>query len=288
MNLGRLHEKLEAFKTEQLQRLQPIGTWPPVLYHVTSSDALCSILSSGKFRASAIHRLNDSVEMRFAVSAFQAHLKKFIAQETEALVRFFFQKMRDQLANFSFDGFYVASFTEDGDRLDMWEQYGSRGTGFSLAFPLHMVADWNCFPGKCHYGSDRLNDLCEGFLVTLRAALADEADLIDEEEQSIGAFDFDLLAGEVLWNASYLALLFKMDAWSDENEWRLIFANGLLTRSGYSSAIRYVEFPVSENFPVEAVCAGPNCPEQSKQRVANQICASGRSISLFSSQFLKS
>ncbi len=208
-------QRLEAFKTEQLQLLQPIGSWPPVLYHYTSFEAVCSILESGKLRAGSIWKLNDKTEFLYGASVFRAHVDRLWARENDSFVLSYLTEVRLQLDQPNEMDYRVASFCESGDYLGMWRLYGDRGTGLSFGFPLHEAQHWNCFPAKCYYDSSRIDDICKGFLDTLREALV-------VAKPHAKKSDVNSFVADVLWRASYFALLFKIHVWADEQEWRLI------------------------------------------------------------------
>lgn len=269
--MQKIEERIDLNNTNQLNSLQPANTWPPILYHYTSADALLSILESGKLRVSSIEQLNDKAELRYSVSIFRAHVDRLFAVEQTAEGSELFQHIKQQLDTLDITGIYVASFSADGDETGMWRLYGDRGKGFSFAFPLYKVEHWGGFPGKCHYSPAKADEFCISALTTVRDAL------LLEVKAGLSP-NFESLAASFLWRISYFGLLFKPHAWADEKEWRLIFMNPNTEIKTRMNGSKYIEIPNVDRLPIGAICAGPLCEASSIKKL--QSCLNELELSI--------
>ena len=266
-------QNIASFSTQQLNALQPTKMWPPILYHYTSTDAMLSILQSGKLRASCIEQLNDKVELRYAVSIFRAHLERFYATEQTTEGCDLFRHIRQQVDTVDTTGVYVASFSADGGEFGMWRLYGDRGRGFCFGFPLYKVEHWGGFPGKCHYDTTKADEFCRGALTMVR-------DTLLADVRAGTKLDLESIATTFLWQISYFGLLFKPHAWADEKEWRLIFTNRKTEIKTRSNGSTYIEIPSDDRLPIGAICAGPMCEQSSINKVQDCLQRLGLKISL--------
>jgi hypothetical protein len=112
---------------------------------------------------------------------------------------------------------FLVSFSEHGDDLNMWRNYGSNGTGVAIGFDLKKINEYSCNPAntntklyKCDYSKEKaLTKLVDEFW-------AENYNNIDFNSNSIGINDFKLLF--YLFEGSFLL---KRQEYQTEMEWRL-------------------------------------------------------------------
>ena len=100
----------------------------------TSMEALLSIMSSGRIRATHIRYLNDVSEAEWMRTAVVEKLNQIRATgEDETQI----ERAATLLAMLNerrIPNDFVASFSENGDDLSQWRAYCPGGAGFSIGF----------------------------------------------------------------------------------------------------------------------------------------------------------
>jgi hypothetical protein len=199
-----------------------------LLYHYTSMDALQSILTSGRIRASDALYLNDSTELTNARLFIQSLVETRLSTDTELSRKAepHFSRLEDGKNSEVF----VASFSEDGDSLPQWRGYGGDGFGVCIGFlPAAITAgilegpdgsevqggggrDFGFDLQKCVYTSKEKDKMLRETVDVFVEALKGKHHTIDEKR-----------AGTLLGSlGSLCGPLFKDEGFSEEREWRLI------------------------------------------------------------------
>ncbi len=140
-------------------------TWPPVLYHYTSSSALLSILHSRSIWLSSRWHLNDFNEGE----VFGKHVLSYAsANGTDSATA---HAVAERLAGLEC---YVSCFSSERDMLSQWRGYATDGTGVCVGFKSKTLV--NVISGsptallkKVIYADDhsQLDDETQGLIAAL-------------------------------------------------------------------------------------------------------------------------
>src|SRR2546430_12822138 len=118
------------------------GTDPDVIYHYTNTEALISIVTSCKLRASDAEFLNDAQEMQFGRDRLRRELIDYadrVEKENEARAHFLRGAAKGlsgrvgMLPRNEPSTTFVACFCGNGDLLSQWRGYGV-GSGVAIGF----------------------------------------------------------------------------------------------------------------------------------------------------------
>jgi hypothetical protein len=239
------------------------------------------IIRSGCMWAHSIEQQNDYTEVRYAASVMRAHIERAYAVEPDALACELFLALRRQMATIFLGNLFVLSYSGDGDELGMWRLYADRGTGFSFGFPLHAAKEW---PGtiiiaKCQYDFRKLDLFCSASLIKVR-------ELYLAAVKSGCNSDVDGIAAMFFRHIAWFATIFKPHVWADEQEWRIVFHRGPEHHKKRDDERSYIDVPPSGSFPIEAICAGPNCDAVNSIRSLRELMAKTtyKSVPLYMSQ----
>ncbi len=251
---------------KQLYEEQPTKT----LYHYTSLTGLMGMVKSRNMRASEIHYLNDTEELKHLGKLLDREIG--IRLENGAGPRNVLIQFREWSATRRKNGplVFVGSYTEEGNLLSQWRGYCPHGNGVSLGFDpdkLTRSARSKSFAiGKCIYGKDRKKALVEQLInaVVLMAEERGEA----PPNQKHPTQSFHDIFSELESKLLMIAALIKNPAFHEEKEWRIvspIISNYVETpikyREGATSLIPFMEVPLPKNnqqaIDIEHIFLGP-------------------------------
>jgi Protein of unknown function (DUF2971) len=264
-------------RNEALQLGGLASSPPPTLYHYTSGEALLSIISSNRIRASHIRYLNDTSEINWTL---QTALSRLEARKAAIPSREYAESISQLMTAISsrqLSQDFVASFSENGDDLSQWRAYCPKGNGFSIGFAgAALQSGWVSDPagGQPSFVSARLmkveylgKENLERFEQHLEAifALAPMFDDLKADQPNIT--ENDIIAAWI----SGIASSFKHESFKDEREWRMIMSKphkpmpGLRFRAGTSVLIPYIEIELNRglafnppvNYMIDRVVVGP-------------------------------
>lgn len=207
------------------------------LYHFTDRGGLIGILQTRSLWASLAMALDDSAEVRYALSrAAQLIESRHVTGDVSFLADIV--PCLDSVASrtVSILGLktYVASFRTNTDASAHWNTYARAGTGFALSFnPKALV-----IPGTLLlpvlYDPEQQDRLLRDFIES-SARLFERT-----SSQCSGALAFGLRQRAVHWAALglwTLAPLVKAPSVRDENEWRLIVVEPERVEVNYGKGI---------------------------------------------------
>lgn len=260
---------------------QPEG----LLYHYTGSAGFHGILKSRCIRATAYDHLNDPSEMKYGEDSFVEVAKTLCLDSTipkpqrglleNVVLHYELGKLTNLFTP------YIASFTgQGGNVLSQWEQYGAKGTGYSIGFAgfgslLDHVeeAPTAAWRAQCHYGSDwfqhearnRLLEMAQAYVAAWYKHKPGNQPVEGVKELA------DDIATEFVLSAFHLAATLvprtKSPGWESEQEYRLIIVpvpgqkDVVEERPGPSGPIRYIPLQLAEDrglLDIGCVYVGPN------------------------------
>ncbi len=182
---------------------------PPELSHYCDLTALHSILVNDALWASNIRFLNDKEEMDFGIEV-AVELVEELARE-KGLNPPHFES--DEFKSYPIPDVYAVSFCESPDLLSMWRGYGLGSQSVSIQFDFRTLAQrvdtQELMLSNVAYGRPAALEELREYL-SVRSALFTFGRTVDR-------------------NAVFeLCPSFKNEHFKEEQEWRLIYANGTL------------------------------------------------------------
>lgn len=234
-----------------------------LIYHYTSQSGFLGILTSKQLWASELQFLNDSREYKIAAEKLRKTMEslKFPAHDIRAFVLAEALDYLDQLPNLHV---FVASFSGQRDKLSQWRGYSKGEVGYSLGFDLQALRAAATEQGfrleRCIYDkpsqAQAVTALLEDFLKLAQIFRRQTRDEFHISAKS---------AGYLLERLASAAPLFKDEAFSEEDEWRLVSSpkNFLeahaKTRCGKHWVIPYVPFMLNsgDTSPLKELIIGP-------------------------------
>lgn len=272
------------------------------IYHYTDEAGMRGILGSGKLRLTHIGTQKDSTELDYSIECvqdfleIQINLGNWRCTNSLALTMDVIADRQDNPV-LSFTNHFAGSFSLNGNSDHQWMNYGARGTGYCLAFSANDLLDYFC--SKC---TDR-DSISMPNLVMTQVTYSPTAqvqmllDILEEVESSYASLVARNGVTEKMVKAHgavlglYLletALTFKCaKAFSDEEEYRLVYANRFTldtgeailpheeaNRSGRVHRWRDEKLGKvgSELMPLLGITIGPNADKTHAERTLRAIC----------------
>jgi hypothetical protein len=217
---------------EQFERdIEPITSDKPAgpLFHYTSSAGIINILKTGKVWATHCRHLNDTSEI-IVGSLLISEVARALRDDSSvgAARQSLFRDLSSHLEQFPLHEWfkpYIASFSEVGDQLSQWREYGDGASGYSLGLDLPEHFDGQ--PGltgrlvRCEYGPD-------AFRQRVRSIFLDVAQKLEDYVRA--GYDLHRLVlialRFLMLHSSTLVPRLKSAGFAEEREWRIVvFAN---------------------------------------------------------------
>jgi hypothetical protein len=107
---------------------------PAMLYHYTRQPGLLGIVQSRSIWATKTQYLNDSQEYRHAFDMARREIDDLTSTAEHDAQRAFYARVSSAFDRVRDLTFFVASLSEDRDRLSQWRAYGSPGDAFAVGF----------------------------------------------------------------------------------------------------------------------------------------------------------
>ena len=242
------------------------------LYHYTSVGGLVGIVETKVLWATHVSFLNDTVEIRHAVSLLQSRIRELASGSTGPRMKLFTQ-LREWLQHgFIYNHLlFVCSFTTNGNLLSQWRGYCPPGKGVSVGFnadALINAADAQGFyVTRCVYETSAQFSLMDEVLDTILATADDLGEAPPNELHPTQSYynAFERHEDLLLQTAARI----KHQAFAEEEEWRAISKvsrelndPALRFREGPSRLVPYVEFALPKKSDralfLEQVYVGPS------------------------------
>jgi hypothetical protein len=221
------------------------------VYHYTTAEGFKSIIESQELWATSIYHLTDWTEFDHGRDAFIESAKALLKSEEVA-------DAATQMLSYLHDAhppLFVCSFStgQDGDDLTQWRAYAPKG-GYAIGFP---IADLHTYAGilrfdllQCEYGTAGTQVAAEGIVKIIGEILKMAGGIKGFRSQ----FPFKDPSKDGL-----LALLlnfivrYKHNAFSAENEWRLVHRLEPGEQEGFrmssNDLVPYVAFSLKNDKP---------------------------------------
>jgi hypothetical protein len=216
-------------KIDKIVRASYASQPPEVLYHYTSVDAVCGILRSQEFRATAHYSMSDQAELDSVGDVIREVATEFLNKSSEVervILRMFLDKYGDWKNSKMFDSFLVC-FSQARDKESQWMQYADQGRGLCLGIKVLIgeqppndslpIRGRDVFVVDYDVGSWRTK---------VRVAFKNIVSELRHFE-STSAIDDLQNAHEVAWGglqriAAFAETVGKKPCYSSEEEWRIV------------------------------------------------------------------
>lgn len=235
---------------------------PTTLFHYSSIEGLCGILTSQSIWATKIHYLNDSSEFKLAFEI----VNKLLARNLFEAPKIFLDKLSESLYQLQDVNIFVASFSEKGDQLSQWRGYCPNG-GYAIGFKAQELnkfasaQDFKLLP--CIYEfSLQISLLCK--------IISDLFRFYEIKRNTLPLEQHEKLLNEVANRFSqylvYFAPLIKNASFEEELEWRIVSKPKAINSSDVGFRVRnsllvpYCKFNLtrdSQKLKVDSICVGP-------------------------------
>ncbi|MET8430087.1 DUF2971 domain-containing protein [Nocardia sp. NPDC004860] len=280
---------------------------PDSLYHYTTAAGLLGILEpvpntedlglaidttserSFSLWATDARYLNDSAELTHAADKLAGAIinelqhvddgdrKERLRQLAEQIRKGDFTEDDGQVTRLTHTA-YVACFCTDGDLLSQWRGYGANGGGYSVEFDSKVLRD--ILVPALRAGSTTVGYQIGTNLVKVNY------DLDDQELRAAAKQIVESDPGWELSRAVGVLAQFKHDAFSEEDEWRLIHPAGdfyapLQFRPGPNGIVPFIKLIRPQPFDsrvfvpsaIKSVTVGPGPDQSLREEAVRQLLA---------------
>lgn len=279
------HARMEYFKKHFgdfayrcISEAQP-DSFPPMIWHYTTAEALIEILKSGQLWLTQISCLNDSLEKKYFVETLRKYAEQSTSITDPGLIEVYNQ-IRANLASpdFTADGTFVGCFSRREDDLGQWRGYGSGECGYSIGFNapklrIAMRHRNNAFLIEMKYQEKEHQDLSkrifdEGEAIYLRGRDPARSNISEEAAAFLDATTDPI---------DFIASMVKHPKFKAEDEWRIVtrLKEGehkfLEFKQRRTLLARHLPLKLTLEpeslLPIEAVYVGPG-PAQAASRIS--------------------
>ena len=196
---------------------------PKVIYHLTDSDALLSIISSRCLWASLVTTMNDSLEVRYgldlAVRLLQAQTNIRATQYDSTLLNYLVdpstvpKELQIELSHF------VVSFCGRPGKSGQWLHYGRSGHGVAIGFSSSIAETVRYDLLKVDYIPDSQKNSILRLFRAGTSAIEAHSERSDNEEKAV---IIGMTAHLVSLYTRLLAVGMKHPSFAEEDEWRMV------------------------------------------------------------------
>lgn len=139
--------KIHKINISKSMNNRPFDRSERSLYHYTDMNALVNIINNDQIVLWATNCLflNDSNEIIEGTKSIERILNKTISPDF-------------------FDNFYITSFSNIPDQLNMWGMYASNGNGCAIGFDYNILLKSYDAIMKCIYGEKNIDNTLSSFL----------------------------------------------------------------------------------------------------------------------------
>lgn len=229
---------------------------PSLIYHYTDGAGLRGILESGKLWFTDIFNLNDPTELKHGLNPAVVIMKRRAEEgkaDLKAVSEIFINVQQNRLEQIAH--YFVCCFSKDGNDLGQWRAYADNGRGYAISFDGVLLVQafeksrtdnklYMTFP--ITYEDDELRKMDEEIIdkfIKLHSLLSESGFNYDNLIRYLA-----LLSTKCWVPILRAALLFKHDAYKNEQEYRFLQVHpsgpldGVKYRNRPYSLIRYREF----------------------------------------------
>ncbi|WP_343524413.1 DUF2971 domain-containing protein [Pedobacter sp.] len=221
------------------------------LYHYTSFNAFCSIITGKKLRFTKINFLNDAMEYDCGINFFKEELRNF--EKANNISDGIDLQLIDLFTTKS--SIYSISFCEDGNDLNLWRGYCPSEGGIAIGFDKDLIFHKDeIVINKCMYGNPYEDILTKESYEDIKKKYANLQTLHTDSEHIKWTFDLAHI---------------KNESFKNEKEWRGI----TFPRSNIEYFVRnsvivpYFEYPFNLKAITEIIIGPTKFQENNKEAI---------------------
>ena len=175
---GALQTEVASLIEKDVQDAEGIAPCPPIVYHYTDVMGALGILQSGRLWFTERAHMNDPVEIRYGLDTAHKLFQTVANNRSAAVPKDIASHLRGEFnLGLAIYGFWIASFSRDGNDLGQWRSYADEGRGVCLGFSTQKL-DMNKLakpvPGdptrmrfSVDYNKDSLVNGCKPMLIAV-------------------------------------------------------------------------------------------------------------------------
>lgn len=214
------------------------------IYHYCSANTFIAIINSKSIRLSDLNKTNDFQEKKWASKLISQVLKErfddngiiFDLEEdywyndsSPNHLQYYKNEMNSIL--FSVKPIFISCFSQKGDLLSQWREYGQDGTGISIGFDYKKIKSLhngkNILIEKICYKEvsqkKKLGLLIDSAISYMRTMFSEDKVRISEDFNIYFENEFDCFCEVLLDYIGQVACTIKNPAFSEEKEIRVIY-----------------------------------------------------------------
>lgn len=232
-----------------------------VLYHYTKSNGINGIMNNKCFWATKNDFLNDPKEFLYVNKILNKILINYIGNDDK--IRMFLEDVN----NSGNSEYFVLSFSCCRDSITMWAEFGN-ANGYNIGFDSRKIikrideANEVEYHGLVIYDRDKQVKYIHEFMEQFIEEFPQFTDMVDKGYNDRNDEEYRKMCISFSDKISVYSMFFKAEAFSQEKEYRFVFAKKADTkvhfrvREGY--IIPYIEVPLStEILPVNEIVVAP-------------------------------
>lgn len=273
------------------------------LYHYTSMTGLLGIIKTERMWFTSVFHLNDPSELRYVVNIALEMLREAAttSPSIESLKEFCdrtFQRLIE--AGGETLGFFVSSFSSDGNDLAQWRLYADDGRGVALAFEpklFKVITDpetLSKIPISEQYLVSQINYNHDKCCNQIREAIGRALDVLEKCTYFLSDSERSLFMDQLATNLAMAIFLYattsKDPAYAHEKETRAFLISNLDTLSSCidtrvrgSTLVPYIPVPMpvrSLDAAISKIIVGPAADELAVDAVRAFLRSQGLPVNL--------
>lgn len=246
---------------------------PETVYHYTSCAGLMGIIDTGKLRASHIAFMNDAKEYAYGAELLSRVItdKMQGPSQREGIIEVIYKFIQpDSYSIAHYMPCFVFCFTSKRDDLSQWRAYGRGEGGFAIGFDTAKLLQ--AFDGRLCYASYVLYDPQHQY---------EYAEMLVEKTLELYNRHTSRHTGDDAYSdrwyeawravASCLAPLVKYPAFTEEDEWRIVYIPShpgeFHFHENQKSMRPFVEIDIDSDALIREVLVGPG-PSKDLNKIA--------------------
>lgn len=204
---------------------------PYIVYHYCGLESFLSIMNNSTIRLTNISKSNDRSEIQYCFDVFEKTLKDSCIEFSKKYVDN--TEIKNHFSDIDYDSlvakavlndsliYYAACFSAESDLLSQWRGYANDGKGVAIGFYSKNFMNArdlkNVKYNKITYDMHTVKIELHDYIIQKLKKVHDKADV------SASPFSYDTAINDIISGMVYNAIFYKNPAFSEENEWRLVF-----------------------------------------------------------------
>lgn len=204
---------------------------PYIVYHYCSLESFLSIMNNSTIRLTNILKSNDRAEIQYCFDVFEKTLRDSCIEFSREYVDN--TEIKNHFSDIDYDSlvtkavindslmYYAACFSAEPDLLSQWRGYANDGKGVAIGFYSRNFINArdlkNVKYNKITYDMHTVKIELHDYIIQKLKSVHDKADT------SASPFLYDTAINDIISGMVYNAIFYKNPAFSEENEWRLVF-----------------------------------------------------------------